>query len=507
VAARAPQLERRSCDEGSLCTPCFDPFSGASTGACNIGGDTGPKTSAMPFASCGNELGRCVPSELVPEANRAKLGKDGCSGASDVCVPSALAMDPTYKFTRCTQTLTGAEGRCLPSFLPDVSARASQLQQDGCAVGSLCTPCYEPFDGTDTGACSLGGDKPTQAATLFADCCGELGRCVPEPLVPIQSRSRVDGTGCAAANLCLPEALARDPKASFPACHVSSTGAEGRCLPACLPQIAARAAQLTQESCAPGSLCSPCFDPITGNPTDACTLGGDGGPKEGAVTFGWCCDDGTYKQGRCVPTSLVPEKARAQLAHDTCAQDQLCTPRPSLDDPHWVPPSCREPKSGAEGRCLLSCLPGVASQLNKLSVGSCPSNSRCAPCFDPITGDNTGACSSTVADPGPQEPAKVFGWCCGGGGRCVPQAAVPAGTPPLWTQECNSSASEVCAPRTLVENPGSQLATCNTDGGVGRCIARCFLTDDQAFWGAAGRCGSSADLCMPCVFLPDGVCQ
>ncbi|HEX5657910.1 MAG TPA: hypothetical protein VFX59_11980 [Polyangiales bacterium] len=504
VAARASQLEQRTCELGSLCTPCFDPFTGAATGACTIGGDKGPKTPAMPFASCGNELGRCVPSELVPATDRTRLSKDSCASATDLCVPSPLAMNPSYHFAGCTQVLTGAEGRCLPSFLPDVAARATQLQQDSCAAGHLCTPCFEPVDGMNTGACALGGDAPTKPATLFGDCCGELGRCVPTPFVPADNASQLDGTGCAASNLCVPETLARNPKAVAPSCRIVSTGAEGRCLPACLPQIAARASQLTQETCAAGNLCSPCYDPVSGASTSACDLGGDTGPKEGPITFGWCCNDGQYNQGRCVPIPLVPEKSRPQLGRDTCESDELCAPRPGLDDPKWVPQTCREPKSGAEGRCLLACLPSIASQLNKLSVGSCEGNARCAPCFDPLTGNNTGACSSTVADPGPQEPAKVFADCCGGGGRCIPPSAVPAGSPGLWAQECTGG--DVCAPDTLVENPGSKLTWCSSVLGDGRCVSRCFLTDDQAFWSTSGACPGSDELCVPCGFAPAGVC-
>jgi hypothetical protein len=503
VAARASQLEQRDCEAANLCTPCFDPFDGSATGACTVGGDPGPKQAAQPFASCGNQLGRCIPAELVAAPERAKLGQDSCASAADVCVPAPLAKDPKHKFNACTQASTGAEGRCLPAFLPDVAARASQLAPDSCEAGHLCTPCFEPFDGASTGACTLAGDAPSKPAVRFADCCGELGRCIPESLVPSENRSRVDGSGCAASNLCVPETLARDPKSAFPSCQVSSTGAEGRCLPACLPQIAARAAQLKQESCTAGSLCSPCFDPISGASTGACDIGGDPGPKQGAVTFGWCCDDGKYQQGRCVPYELVPESSRAQLGRDSCGDGDLCTPRPSLDDPNYVPDSCREPRSGAEGRCLLSCLPAIQAKGNQLSQSSCQYNQRCAPCFDPISGNDTGACKSSPKD-SPKEAAKVFGWCCGGGGRCVPPSAVPPNSKQLSQQQCYGS--DVCAPRAQVEVPGSKLPYCDTDGGEGRCIARCFLTEDEAFWGAEGRCGNG-DLCMPCVFLPSGLCE
>lgn len=53
-----------------------EPLTGASTGACSVG--AGPSEPPTVFEGCGDGIGRCVPSELLSDEQRASLGRDEC---------------------------------------------------------------------------------------------------------------------------------------------------------------------------------------------------------------------------------------------------------------------------------------------------------------------------------------------------------------------------------------------------------------------------------------------
>ena len=108
-------------------------------------------------------------------------------------------------------------------------------------------------------------------------------------------------------DLCAPDALA--DSTFTPKKCVSLASAEGRCLPDCLPSVAQQGSRLPKADCAAGELCAPCYDPVTGKETGACSVNGDK-PTDKPVVFDPCC--GTF--GHCVPSSILSTDQKAQLA-------------------------------------------------------------------------------------------------------------------------------------------------------------------------------------------------
>lgn len=201
----------------------------------------------------------------------------------------------------------------------------------------------------------LGADQ----LSLLAPCGNGYSHCVPIPL------------------------LVGDGRARPPVC-TSIRGAEGRCLSICVPQIAHQADQLPQDVCGDGELCAPCYDPVTGESTEACETSSCDAPVEPPQTFERCCEN----RAVCVPSSIVPESQRGQLERKTCPlDDDLCAPIENTD-PDYEPPHCTGP-IGQEGRCLSTCIPNIA---NFGSVQpECPPDTKCMAC-NIVPGVPSGAC-------------------------------------------------------------------------------------------------------------------
>jgi len=464
-------VRQDDCAAGQLCAPCYDPLSGESTGACDLGKDPGPSAPPVVFAECCGDLGRCVPDVLVPGSEQAQLARASCDDGQ-LCVPTDLAADSTWRAPVCSDPQSDAEGRCLPACLPQVAERADKLSQGNCGEGRLCTPCTDPVTGETTGACSLGGDHgPARAPVIFPNCCGAIGRCVPSGLVSADDRKQLDGKGCDAPALCVPDVLARDEQATFTHCKVASLSAEGRCLPACLPAVEQRATRLRSDGCGEGELCAPCFDPVDGAASGACGIGGDTGPTEAAVVFADCCGG----LGRCVPNLLLQSSDQKHLGVDSCGSaEERCVPDGLAASDTFVPRSCITEVTGLDGRCLPACLPELAAQASVLGIGSCETGELCAPCFDPVTGRNTGACNFG-GDPGPASTPSRFPDCCGDLGRCVPaQFIAPQDRRQLSAVGC-TSAADLCLPEPLLLDADAVFATCSArgTGAEGRCLPAC----------------------------------
>lgn len=441
---------------------------------------------------------RCVPNALVTADQRALL--QPCDDAN-TCVPDGLAETGGTFLLKSCRSVSGSEGRCVSTCVPRAAEQADRLPQDVCEEDELCTPCFDPVTGEDTGACTQSCDPgPAEPAFTYPACCGELGACVPSDLVPDSSRALLGQLGCEDSNaLCAPKSQAADPTFIAATCD-SVGGAEGRCLPACLPPVADRADQLEQATCADGELCAPCYDPVTGEDTGACTQGDDA-PVNPPTVFVNCCDDGAGTPlGTCVPDSLVPAEQLSLLAADTCTGEGfLCAPTP-IADGTYSPRSCTSVAS-AEGRCLPACLPDVAAQASRLSQDVCSTGELCAPCFDPVTGSDTGACN--LEGDTPQDPPTVFAGCCddGGGnplGTCVPTDLVPSEQVSLLDANTCTGQDVLCAPTPIAAGTYSPR-TCDSVGGVeGRCLPAC-LPDvaAQANRLAQGVC-ETGELCAPC---------
>jgi hypothetical protein len=496
IVARAGQLVQDSCTAGSLCSPCYDPRTSESTGACETKGDR-PREPAKQFARCCEGTGRCVPAQSVPPADRGRLAASGCEGNAQLCAPSQWLDDPRPAPQSC-RAAGDREGRCLSSCLPDVAARAKQLTRATCGAQQLCVPCFDPISGEDTGVCRIDPDPgPSEQPRTLASCCQGLGRCVPPELIADDDRTRLAADSCKDAGaLCVPSAWLSEPRPAPASCRAAGD-LEGRCFASCLPEVAARASQLMQANCAAHELCLPCFDPLTGEDTQACRLPGDPGPMDPPREFEACCGE----LGRCLPRSAIDFNAQANLARESCisASDALCVPRAWIDGQRA--PRCRAP-GDLEGRCLPRCLQQVAEQGDKVQRADCAAEHACVPCFDPLSGQSTGACQ-LPGDAGPSDPPRVFERCCPAGngtlGTCVPTALLPPGqTAPAPSQPlCPPQYS--CVPDALVRTPQVGLSACASGLGTsspGACVPECLLGDAAAVLTRA-TCGTG-QRCVPC---------
>jgi hypothetical protein len=283
-----------------LCVPCTNPIDGTDTHACDLltlatcVGDNPPPPPPSNVcddpATCNYEAGcppvidpvatgltacaadaHCLDAALVTDpAQASQLAT--CDDATKLCVPDIfLATGGKFTPPTCT-SVNGAEGRCLSTALPAVAAQASLLPQDSCAASERCTPCFNPLDGTSTGACNLSCDTgPTQPAKEFAQCCDMRARCVPTSSIPADQQGQLSAKECDQAqpgSLCVPnEILANGP---FPTCTANSIilgNYTGVCLSDCL-DFGIQGVALAKGSCSSGFTCAPCeqFGQPTGAP-------------------------------------------------------------------------------------------------------------------------------------------------------------------------------------------------------------------------------------------------
>jgi hypothetical protein len=314
IAQKAGLLNRGEgdvCDEDERCAPCLNPLkNNEPTGVCEIGkqvastcddaapapagqgGPAAPSNLACPytgapvvdvktFPACDAAGGvtpagmRCVPSSLVPASAAAMLGK--C--ATGLCAPEkSIAAGGQYLPKTCS-AVAGAEGRCLNAGIPQVAAQKAQLTKDVCDADELCTPCYNPMDGKETGACkTVSCDAAKKPAKTFTACCTDQGtsraKCVPTALVPASQQGNLDdddGTCVEGSELCVPNEMLQ-PNFKGPACSGSTflTGDyTGVCLSDCLSFGFIQSLGISKGTCLSGFKCAPCVNPLTGSPTGA----------------------------------------------------------------------------------------------------------------------------------------------------------------------------------------------------------------------------------------------
>ncbi len=292
--------ENDSCAEDERCAPCLNPLkNNEPTGVCEIGkaapvcdakptppapGSPAPAVSCpytgppvvdvTTFPSCG-EGARCVPATLVPASSAAML--KAC--ATGLCAPAkSIAAGGQYLPKTCA-AVGGAEGRCLNVNIPQIEVQKAQLARDTCDASELCTPCFNPVDGKDTGACrSVSCDAPKQPAKTFTPCCSKQGtaraKCVPKASVPASQAGNLDdddGTCAKGAELCVPNEMLQ-PNFKGPACNGSTLLTDsyaGVCLSDCLSFGFIQSLGISRGSCTDGFKCAPCTNPFTGKATGA----------------------------------------------------------------------------------------------------------------------------------------------------------------------------------------------------------------------------------------------
>ena len=221
--------------------------------------------------------------------------------------------------------------------------------------------------------------------------CAGGARCLPSSFIPADAQAQLGD--CDATHKCVPDELLKTGGEFIPTTCSSVVGAEGRCLSECLPQVAAQKDLLPQDICPEFQRCVPCFDPVSGDASGACSLSCDPGPSDPPTSLPGCCDG----LGTCVPKALLSASQAAQLPQDSCpkdANDFVCAPTAAVEDPNWKPAACITDTTiggNKPGVCLPKCMiTGLGSFLT--SQSSCPDNHKCAPCDNPFTGKPTGAC-------------------------------------------------------------------------------------------------------------------
>ena len=160
VDAQKAQLAQDTCDASELCTPCFNPIDGKTTGACNTVSCDAPKQPARAFTACCNSQGtsraKCVPTSIVPSAEQGNLDDDNgtCQKGAELCVPNEM-LQPNFKGPACTGStfLTGSyDGVCLSDCLSFSFIQSLGISRGSCTKGFKCAPCSNPLTGQPTGA-------------------------------------------------------------------------------------------------------------------------------------------------------------------------------------------------------------------------------------------------------------------------------------------------------------------------------------------------------------------
>jgi len=230
-----------------------------------------------------------------------------------MCVPDDFIETAGNFIAKSCESVLGAEGRCMSTCLPLVAEQADQLPKAGCPTNQRCVPCFDPFDGADTGACALSCDPgPSEPPIEFPRCCGDIGSCLPKDLVPADQVDNFDGYDCPQGNgdmICVPTPYLYPPYEP-PACETGWTSGifgdkykPGACVPECLPAVQGifNSLVLGQDGCPGGHVCAPCLVPTSGDPSGACTV--IGGSCEGACggesADGCWCDAECSQYGDC----------------------------------------------------------------------------------------------------------------------------------------------------------------------------------------------------------------
>lgn len=113
------------------------------------------------------------------------------------------------------------------------------------------------------------------------------------------------------------------------------------------------------------------------------------------TSFPTCC---AAEMGiaRCAPSDQLPSGSTSALEKKECAQGNLCVPEQLLKSGGKTPASCVS-IGDAPGVCVSVCVPMVGMNKAILPVATCAPDERCAPCINPLTKANSGACDIGTA--------------------------------------------------------------------------------------------------------------
>lgn len=413
-----------------------------------------------------------------------------------------------------------------------IIAACAPVPWDSELAGDL-TPTDPQGDAGCTGPAKLAAMDPSSLPSCCAEGVTGEAHCMPKDKTPSGYKSAM--AACAGGGSCIPDSLIKSGGAKPASCKTTILGKEleGACLSVCIPKIAAKRAFLNKGDCkgAADEVCAPCISPEDNKPTGACEIGqskstctdSDAGAGGTSTTTDTGCPfsgplldvtgfpECDVKGARCVPeaqvAATVKDEQRKMLA--TCDKGGgagYCVPDPLLARKgKYTAPTCVS-VAGAEGRCLHTSIPFVASKAGFLPQDKCEASERCVPCFDPSSGGKeTGACK-IGCDTGPKEAAKTFKACCTNRGQCVPETSIPVSLKERVAQkEC--ATNERCAPSEIVSGgsaykpktckPSFAASLAGAETGV--CLSDC-LAFDGFFEGIAVTQEDCAagEKCAPC---------
>ena len=124
----------------------FASAHGAETGICRLGADPGPSEPPRVFATCCQERGRCVPTEVLERTlddDAALLGQRDCADAQTLCVDARWLEDVPPVAAEC-RSLGDIEGRCVSRCVTQAEG-ADGLPRSSCSADEVCAPCYDPL--------------------------------------------------------------------------------------------------------------------------------------------------------------------------------------------------------------------------------------------------------------------------------------------------------------------------------------------------------------------------
>lgn len=403
--------------------------------------------------------------------------------------------------------------RTLPLLLVFIAGCIADLSVPAPEPETSCDPTgfsalAEAFPPCDLGLCGASEDERAR------------GRCVDANQIPQGQRDLL--APCASGDsVCVPlDILLANGRFAPTSCR-SLAGVEGRCLSTCIPDVHDQEDILPVDVCVDGERCAPCYDPTTGQSSGACETNACDAPVEPAPdfcaldydahplltpsTFEACPSEVCGAEAHCLPNDLVPDGQRELLAD--CDASRKCVPDAILVSGGNRPaPGCRSFRGEAEGRCLSTCIPSVGAQADRIPQSTCEDDERCAPCFDPVSGESTGACEGTCD--APVDAPYLFVDCCSGRAECVPSSSVPADKRSNLAQDSCPNSDDLCVPRELT-NPTFVPEACHHDLGLGlgACISTC-IASANTIGDADGECPTDTK-CVPCSIAgtPTGACD
>jgi hypothetical protein len=289
------------------------------------------------------------------------------------------------------------------------------------------------------------------------------------------------------------------------------------------------------KDCPADTVCAPCVNPLDNKDSGVCSLGGGGGgggggacsggaaapkaggaasaPTTGAPAGGKCPQvepnlDVSGFQAEdcgsamlCIPANLIPPD-EAKILKD-CSKGK-CAPKKSVErGGNYVPKTCKSVLD-SEGRCIAAAVPEIAAQGSFLPQADCDADELCAPCFDPRSGADTGACHMATCD-APKQPKTQMTACCSGRGTCVPSSMVDGVSGMILQADKCTGATPLCAPNELVGSATPKKCTAAFGLVSGLCVSKCTIGDLVGGL-VQGSC-SDDEMCAPCEALPAGSCK